>query len=103
MALGLNIIVGALTVLPVFYLGRRLRDDATGDVSPHRIQARDRIRLDPGIGFGKTAQHNLALTANLGRLAATNDALREVVLASLDDIDEPLAAAVTARLRRLRR
>lgn len=32
--------------------------------------ARDRIRLDPGIGFGKTAQHNLALTAKLDRLAA---------------------------------
>jgi len=33
--------------------------------------ARDRIRLDPGIGFGKTAAHNLALTARLDRLVAT--------------------------------
>ena len=33
--------------------------------------ARDRIRLDPGIGFGKTAAHNLALTAQLERLVAT--------------------------------
>ncbi len=33
--------------------------------------ARGRIWLDPGIGFGKTAQHNLALTAHLDRLAAT--------------------------------
>lgn len=33
--------------------------------------ARDRIRLDPGIGFGKTAAHNLLLTAQLDRLAAT--------------------------------
>jgi dihydropteroate synthase len=33
--------------------------------------ARERIWLDPGIGFGKTAAHNLALTANLDRLAAT--------------------------------
>lgn len=32
---------------------------------------RDRIWLDPGIGFGKTAAHNLALTAQLDRLAAT--------------------------------
>lgn len=32
--------------------------------------ARDRIRLDPGIGFGKTAEHNLALTAGLDRIAA---------------------------------
>ena len=31
--------------------------------------ARERIWLDPGIGFGKTADHNLALTANLARLA----------------------------------
>lgn len=31
---------------------------------------RDRIRLDPGIGFGKTAAHNLALTAHLDRLVA---------------------------------
>ena len=32
--------------------------------------ARERIWLDPGLGFGKTAQHNLALTGHLGRLAA---------------------------------
>ena len=32
--------------------------------------ARARIWLDPGLGFGKTAQHNLALTGHLGRLAA---------------------------------
>ena len=31
---------------------------------------RERIWLDPGIGFGKTTQHNLALTAHLDRLAA---------------------------------
>ena len=32
--------------------------------------AREAIWLDPGIGFGKTAAHNLALTAHLGELAA---------------------------------
>ena len=32
--------------------------------------ARDRIWLDPGVGFGKTAEHNLALTARLDELAA---------------------------------
>ncbi len=32
--------------------------------------ARERIWLDPGIGFGKTAAHNLVLTARLDRLAA---------------------------------
>jgi dihydropteroate synthase len=30
--------------------------------------ARDRIWLDPGIGFGKTLDHNMALTARLGEL-----------------------------------
>lgn len=33
--------------------------------------ARDRIWLDPGIGFGKTLPHNMALTAHLDHLAAT--------------------------------
>lgn len=32
--------------------------------------ARERIWLDPGIGFGKTLEHNMALTARLGELAA---------------------------------
>lgn len=33
--------------------------------------ARERIWLDPGIGFGKTAAHNLALTTRLDRLVST--------------------------------
>jgi dihydropteroate synthase len=33
--------------------------------------ARERIWLDPGIGFGKTTAHNLALTVATDRLAAT--------------------------------
>ena len=33
--------------------------------------ARDRIWLDPGIGFGKTVAHNLALTVATDRLVAT--------------------------------
>ncbi len=37
--------------------------------------ARERIWLDPGIGFGKTTAHNLALTAHLDRLAATGFAV----------------------------
>lgn len=32
--------------------------------------ARERIVLDPGIGFGKNLQHNLTLIRNLGRLRA---------------------------------
>lgn len=33
--------------------------------------ARGQIVIDPGIGFGKTLEHNLALMADLGRLVAT--------------------------------
>ncbi len=33
--------------------------------------ARERIWLDPGLGFGKTAAHNLALTVTLDRLVET--------------------------------
>ncbi len=40
---------------------RALASEAAGVV-------RDRIWLDPGIGFGKTLQHNLALTVGLGAL-----------------------------------
>ena len=32
--------------------------------------ARDRIALDPGIGFGKTAAHNLAILSHLSRYRA---------------------------------
>ena len=32
--------------------------------------AKDAILIDPGIGFGKTTAHNLALLANLGKLTA---------------------------------
>ena len=54
-------------------------DDVVGEVEAFlldraaRAQAagveRSRIWLDPGIGFGKTPAHNLALIANLSRLA----------------------------------
>jgi dihydropteroate synthase len=33
--------------------------------------ARGRIWIDPGVGFGKTLAHNLALLANLDRFVAT--------------------------------
>jgi dihydropteroate synthase len=51
--------------------------------------ARDRIWLDPGLGFGKTAAHNLALTAGLDRLIATGfpvlyGASRKRVIQSID-------------------
>lgn len=53
-------------------------DDVVGEVIAYLAEraeaamaagvARDRIWLDPGIGFGKTLAHNLALTSHLERL-----------------------------------
>lgn len=45
------------------YLLRRLNEVTAGGVDP------ERVALDPGIGFGKTFDHNLELLRNLGRLA----------------------------------
>ena len=58
--------------------------------------ARDRIWLDPGIGFGKTAAHNLALTASLHRLTAMGfpvlyGASRKRTIQAIDpSADDPL-------------
>lgn len=61
--------------------------------------APDRIWLDPGIGFGKTAAHNMALTAGLERIGATGlpilyGASRKRVIAAVD----PTAADASDRL-----
>ncbi|MHC4940179.1 MAG: dihydropteroate synthase [Planctomycetota bacterium] len=51
-------------------------DDVVGEVEAYLLERAeaaagiDPILLDPGIGFGKTLQHNLALLAALPRLAA---------------------------------
>ena len=55
-------------------------DDVVAEVSAHLAErivaaraagiASDRIAIDPGIGFGKTVEHNLQLIAGLGRFAA---------------------------------
>jgi len=55
-------------------------DDVVGEVSAFLIEraetamaagvARDRIWLDPGIGFGKTGQHSLTLLGHLDRIVA---------------------------------
>ena len=55
-------------------------DDVVAEVAEHLAQrvdaaraagiAADRIAIDPGIGFGKTVEHNLQLIAGLGRFAA---------------------------------
>jgi dihydropteroate synthase len=53
-------------------------DDVVGDVKEYLAErlefatsrgvAEDRVRLDPGIGFGKTLEHNLELLRRLGEL-----------------------------------
>lgn len=55
-------------------------DDVTAEVAVHLAQRvaaacaagieAERIAVDPGIGFGKTVEHNLQLIAGLGRFAA---------------------------------
>jgi dihydropteroate synthase len=60
---------------------------------------REKIWLDPGIGFGKTPAHNLALLAALPRFVALGypillGASRKRFIAALD----PLGAEPTARL-----
>lgn len=68
---------------------------------------RDRIAIDPGIGFGKTLEHNLLLLAGLGELAGTGYPVligtsRKTFLGRLTGIDDParrdLATAVSVAL-----
>ncbi|MDQ2621692.1 MAG: dihydropteroate synthase [Actinomycetota bacterium] len=52
--------------------------------------ARDRIWIDPGIGFGKTVTHNLELLASVDRFAATGQRVligpsRKTFISRLDD------------------
>lgn len=68
--------------------------------------ARDRIAIDPGIGFGKTVGHNLELLRSLGTLVATGypvmvGASRKAFLGAIVHADVPAdrdmaTAAVTA-------
>lgn len=70
--------------------------------------ARERIAIDPGIGFGKTLEHNLALLRALPRLAGHGypvlvGASRKRFIGMLAGVDEPrerlggsIAAAVLA-------
>jgi dihydropteroate synthase len=68
---------------------------------------RGRIAVDPGIGFGKTVAHNLALIAGLGELAKLGypvvlGASRKSFLGKLAGIEDPAsrdtATAVTTAL-----
>ena len=67
--------------------------------------AEERICLDPGIGFGKTVEHNLELLARLGELAALGRPLMVGasrkrflgrILGDPDAVTGPLSAAVAA-------
>jgi dihydropteroate synthase len=84
-------------------------DDVVAEVVNHLVAraeaaigagvARERITLDPGIGFGKTVEHNLALIAGLDRLVATGfpvllGASRKRMIRNID----PSAAEATDRL-----
>jgi dihydropteroate synthase len=87
-----------------FLRERRDRAEACG-------VARERILLDPGIGFGKRLEHNLELLARLPEIAGLGSpvlvgASRKRFLEALTGVAEPedrvagsVAAAVAARLR----
>jgi dihydropteroate synthase len=67
--------------------------------------AAERVALDPGFGFGKTLEHNLALLAGLGRLADLGRPLlvglsRKSSLGAMTGrpVDERLAASLAAAL-----
>ena len=69
---------------------------------------RERILIDPGIGFGKTVDHNLSLLANLERFTASGfrvllGASRKRFIQALDDkAQEPssrLGGSLAAALR----
>jgi len=66
---------------------------------------RERIVIDPGFGFGKTLEHNLALLRHLGRLAALGVAVlaglsRKSMLGKITgrDVGERVYAGVAAAL-----
>jgi len=58
--------------------------------------ARERIAVDPGIGFGKTLEHNLALLRGLERIASLGYPVvvgvsRKRFIGALTGVDEPVA------------
>lgn len=91
-------------------------DDVVSEVEGFLVQrlntvaavgvAEDRIAVDPGIGFGKTLQHNLDLLRGLDRLSQLAPLVlgtsRKGFLGALTGIEEPagrdLATAVTTAL-----
>jgi dihydropteroate synthase len=85
-----------------FLIERRARAEAAGVL-------RERIVLDPGIGFGKTAAHNLELLSRLAEITALGSPLlvgvsRKRFIGAVTGVENPaerlagsLAAAVAAR------
>jgi len=90
-------------------------DDVVGEVRDHlagRLEAavaagipEEHVILDPGLGFGKTLDHNLALLAGVGELAALGRPVligvsRKSMFATLlgREVEERLAASLSAGL-----
>ena len=86
-------------------------DDVVGEIEAflrERIEfavsngiRRERIIIDPGIGFGKTVEHNLQILANLNRFAAIGPVLlgtsRKSLFAELlgiDNVEERLTGTI---------
>jgi dihydropteroate synthase len=90
-------------------------DDVVGEIGEFLDRMADRARLagvtrlwlDPGIGFGKTTEHNIALLAHVSRLVAIADRHRAGVLigtsrkrflgdfgAELLDVDQRLEGSI---------
>jgi dihydropteroate synthase len=72
--------------------------------------ARERIAIDPGIGFGKTLEHNLTLLRDLGRFASLGCAVlvgtsRKGFLGTLTgrDVSNRATASVVSSLSAIRR
>lgn len=87
------------------YLVSRLRACEDAGIS------KDRIAIDPGIGFGKTQDHNLALLKNLGAFAALGSPLvlgvsRKSFIGRISNESDPakrLAGSLSAGLAGLAR
>jgi len=85
-------------------------DDVVGEVRSFLVERAGRARaagveeiwIDPGIGFGKTAQHNLALLARLDEIVGTGfavlvgtsrKAFLGALLAGSDGVERPVTTA----------
>jgi len=99
---------GTMQTNPVYQdVVREVHDYLAGRVAAAERAgiARDRIVVDPGFGFGKTVEHNLALLRSLGELKSLGGALlvglsRKAMLGKLTgrEPDERVPASVAAAL-----